>query len=275
MKLTVGSDIEFFVSSAQSTHPKSLVTGALVCPNPKDEPMALKYGKMHWDNILLEVCPNHAETEEEFVKNVVEMRDNAANKSKNLGCQLTPLSAAYVSHDLAHSDNGLCFGCDPDMNAYTRTLQRPKINPSDTLRTAGGHVHIGTEAKTIQDQVALAKLCDLYLGVPSVLLDKDTTRRRMYGKAGSFRPKPYGIEYRVLSNFWAFSERHIAWVYNQVEEVVEFYTQMREDLSSGGDKADWQWLLSPEIGEECSRIINEHDVRKARSHVKFSNVAMP
>jgi hypothetical protein len=40
-------------------------------------------------------------------------------------------------------------------------------------------------------------------------------RRELYGKAGAFRPKPYGVEYRVLSNRWLNSEALIRWVYNQ------------------------------------------------------------
>ena len=33
---------------------------------------------------------------------------------------------------------------------------------------------------------------DLFLGVPSILIDPDTERRKMYGKAGDYRLKEYG-----------------------------------------------------------------------------------
>ncbi len=38
--------------------------------------------------------------------------------------------------------------------------------------------------------------------MPAIILDKDKVRTRNYGKPGNFRPKPYGMEYRTLSNFW-------------------------------------------------------------------------
>lgn len=32
----------------------------------------------------------------------------------------------------------------------------------------------------------------MYLGIPSVVMDPDTKRRTLYGKAGDFRLKAYG-----------------------------------------------------------------------------------
>src|SRR3546814_9474953 len=35
----------------------------------------------------------------------------------------------------------------------------------------------------------------------------------MYGAAGAFRTKPYGVEYRVLSNAWLKDSKLMSWVY--------------------------------------------------------------
>ena len=62
---------------------------------------------------------------------------------------------------------------------------------------------------------------DLYLGIPSIILDPEgSMRRRMYGKAGAFRKKSYGLEYRVLSNFWIFDEKYIYWIFEAVHRAL-------------------------------------------------------
>lgn len=51
----------------------------------------------------------------------------------------------------------------------------------------------------------MVKAFDLFVGVPSVMLNRRKNvlkRRSMYGQAGDYRPKDYGIEYRVCSNHW-------------------------------------------------------------------------
>jgi hypothetical protein len=65
------------------------------------------------------------------------------------------------------------------------------------------------------------KACDLHLGVPSVLMDNGLLRKELYGKAGAYRKKSYGGEYRTLSNYWIFDEQKIGWVYQAVENALE------------------------------------------------------
>ena len=48
----------------------------------------------------------------------------------------------------------------------------------------------------------MVKSMDVLLGAGSCFYDKDRKRRQLYGKAGAFRPKAYGVEYRSLSNAW-------------------------------------------------------------------------
>ena len=54
------------------------------------------------------------------------------------------------------------------------------------------HIHIGYDNNNIDASLRLVKYLDLYLGVPSVLKDKDKRRRSLYGKAGCFRLTSYG-----------------------------------------------------------------------------------
>jgi hypothetical protein len=96
------------------------------------------------------------------------------------------------------------------------------------MRTASGHIHIGwTKDEDPNDPVhfadccALVKQLDYFLGLHSILWDRDNRRRSMYGKAGAFRPKPYGVEYRVMSNVWLTNEELMRWVFDQTHKAVD------------------------------------------------------
>src|SRR5690606_27611941 len=88
------------------------------------------------------------------------------------------------------------------------------------LRTAGGHIHVGYDNPDNAMSADIVLAMDVMLGVPSVLIDGDTRRRQMYGKAGCFRFKEYGLEYRTLSNFWIMSEERIRWAFRQTQQAV-------------------------------------------------------
>ena len=68
------------------------------------------------------------------------------------------------------------------------------------------------------------RMCDLFLGIPSLLLDRDPTskdRRKLYGGAGSHRIRnKYGVEYRSLSNFWVSRPSLVELIYNLATVAV-------------------------------------------------------
>lgn len=97
--------------------------------------------------------------------------------------------------------------------------QAPDSNTN--LRTAGGHVHIGYANSDFKTSIQIIRALDLFLTVPSLLLDPDDLRRKMYGKAGAFRIKDYGAELRTLSNFWIASQESVNWVFQQVNAAIE------------------------------------------------------
>lgn len=112
------------------------------------------------------------------------------------------------------------FGCDPDYNAWTlKRNPRPKAKDKN-LRSCGGHVHVGYEL-TDDQKIELVRMMDLRLSVPAVLMDSGELRKQLYGKAGAFRNKPYGLEYRPLSNFWVFDSKTRVWVYQQTEKALD------------------------------------------------------
>jgi len=134
------------------------------------------------------------------------------------------------------------LGCDPDFNAWTR-LPNERPVTDQPFRCAGGHVHIGwlpeeefadpMDPNHFDDCCDVAKQMDYYLGMWSLTWDKDQTRRSLYGKAGSFRPKPYGCEYRSLSNLWLQTEDLQGWVFDAA-------TKGMNDLNNGRRAFDEQ-----------------------------------
>lgn len=137
------------------------------------------------------------------------------------------------------------FGCEPDFNAWT-IEENPKPQAEDkNLRSCGGHIHVGSDL-AVADPVNTIRAMDLYLGVPSVVLDKGTLRRNLYGKAGAFRFKPYGVEYRTLSNFWIFSDTLLQWAYQGTQRALDF-------IHSGKE-------LPAEHGELIQQCINNNNI---------------
>ena len=192
------------------------------------------------DNVMIELNPAPCRRPGAFVARHLYMM---VSLQKNV---LTPRGLrAVASSYMDMPDNQLTtpdameFGCMPDMCVYTggeRTTPSP-----DTLgnrRFAGGHVHIGYDiaaSKLSPEDVVV--LCDILLGLPAVIFNRDTERYKVYGQAGCYRIKPYGIEYRTLSNYWlnsvaaaanvahiAIDVAHIA-QRTPVEEVYEFMNE--------------------------------------------------
>jgi hypothetical protein len=72
----------------------------------------------------------------------------------------------------------------------------------------------------------LVKIMDIVAGNTFVLIDRDkdnAVRRKKYGRAGEYRVKPYGLEYRVLSNFWL--RHYVLWSFASglVRQALEIY----------------------------------------------------
>jgi hypothetical protein len=190
------------------------------------------------DNVALEfnipVCYNKSEFSNAFSV----MREKTTDILSNLGYTLSPnASMSFAKEELTHP-KALVFGCEPDYNAWSRKENQKPRSTDENLRTCGGHIHVGTKV----DMLKGTQNMDLFLGVPSVLLDDSPSsiaRRELYGKAGAMRPKPYGFEYRVLSNYWMFHDKLVRWVYDQTflamyyESKIKHSKEIQECINTG------------------------------------------
>lgn len=234
MNILIGCDPELFVVN-QDGKPRGAYG---LIPGTKESPFKVPKGAYQVDGMALEFNIDPATTEEEFVGNIAavmqRLREDVPSEFK---FYVKPSVRFHHAILKAAPDEAKELGCMPDLDAYT-LKENPKPDANTTLRTASGHIHIGLEKDADITKEAhmikyatLVKHLDLFLGIRSLEWDKDKTRRELYGNPGAMRLKPYGVEYRVLSNQWLESEALVRFVYRQTIRCIE-------DLKKNGALSD-------------------------------------
>ena len=255
MKITIGCDPELFVTKAgkfRSAHG--------LIPGTKEKPHRVELGAVQVDGMALEYNIDPVDNADDFVRYNFRVMEQMKEMVPDYDFAIVPSCRFNGAHFNAQPEEAKELGCTPDYNAYT-LKENEKPDNKTTMRTAAGHIHIGfiedADPKSDEHMIrcaTLVKQLDAYLGLTSVLYDNDTKRRAMYGAAGAFRPKPYGVEYRVLSNAWLLSEQRMRFVYNQTVTAVT-------DLMKGVRPFE-------KMGEDnMSFIINASDAYSARANI--------
>lgn len=252
---TIGCDPEMFV--------KDSATGLFVSAHGmvmgnKQNPARVPGGAVQVDGMALEINTAPAKTEEQFMTNIA--RVMAALKMQlPAGVEIaTGVPFAEFTPDIFYNQppEAIELGCDPDYNGWTGEANPRPDGDSVLFRTAAGHIHLGWNANVKGDPYRdsqhvnlcneLAKHMDYYVGIYSVLWDPDNRRRDLYGAAGAYRAKKYGMEYRVPSTAWLAREDLQAWVFNASMKALE-------DFFAGNRPADI-------FGDAARTIINTNDV---------------
>lgn len=221
-KILVGADPELFMKNPNTG---AFVSAHDAVPGTKAEPFKVPFGAIQVDGTALEFNIDPAHSVFEFIQNINSVRKTLESYVPGYNVVAEPVALydqEYFTWDVPASAQTL--GCDPDYNGWTEE-QNPRPDPDGRpIRTAAGHIHIGWgkdfdvyDKDHFKQCAKVARQMDYYLGIHSLLWDEDPTRRQLYGKAGAFRVKPYGMEYRVLSNRWLASTNLIRWVYNSVQ----------------------------------------------------------
>lgn len=214
MYFTIGADVEVFGMDKSNNHVALCGKIGGTKEAPKQIPSFPKGFMVQEDNVSLEFNIPPSDHVTLFSRNIEAVRKECERILNKMNLSISPLSSYSFSKEELSHPNALVFGCEPDYNAWTKVENKKPSSPDKSLRTCGGHVHVGTGDV---DMLLGIRMMDLYLGVPSILLDDNEAsmkRRELYGKAGAMRPKPYGFEYRVLSNFWIFDKKLVEWVYH-------------------------------------------------------------
>lgn len=219
----VGCDPELFLKDANGNWKASCGLFGGSKENPL--PFGPKGFALQEDNVALEFNIPPAWNADMFDSNLEFALTELNTRANALGLGLSiNASAVFPPEELAHP-KAQVFGCDPDFNAWDETENNRPTSENKLLRSCGGHVHVGVKKYDYVQKIELIRLLDVLLGIPSLYLDEDTQRRELYGKAGAFRNKQYGVEYRSLSNFWVAKSALRKWVFNEVQKA----TKMIED----------------------------------------------
>lgn len=258
MEILVGCDPEVFVK--QDGVFKSafgLIKG------DKANPQKVNRGAVQVDGMALEFNIDPAHSEDEFCINVQDVFNTMKLMVPDYEVVAVPVAHFDPAYIKSQPAAALELGCDPDFNGWNGLVNN-KPNGERPMRTASGHVHIGwTNGMDVNDPAHIAQCnaairqMDFYLGLPSLAYDSDQERREMYGKAGCCRYKPYGTEYRTLSNAWLKSEALMRWVYRNTVKGMN-------ELMAGNSLAD-------KYGD-IQEIINTGDKKAANKIIQAENI---
>lgn len=225
INVTIGCDPEFFLRKMYkpvSAHEFLPVFGG------KYNPLKVDGGAVQVDGTAIEFNIDPASTSTEFVHNIEKVKNYLRDSiSKEYEFKFEPVQLYDKDTFDKIPEEAKELGCEPDFDAYTLAAN-PKPDVTSTMRTASGHIHIGwtndidvSSADARADCAALVKQLDAVLYPASLTWDTDTNRRKMYGAPGAFRPKPYGVEYRVLSNAWLKHKRIQEWIFEATTKAFE------------------------------------------------------
>lgn len=216
-KITLGADPEIFIKND-----KEIVSAEGLTGGSKWEPVSIsESGHMiQEDGIALEYNIPPSSTVEEFIENHEFVQEYLKVLISAHGYEFAKERSAEINPIYLQTEQATTFGCEPDYNVYLKG-ENPAPDSNTNLRCCGGHIHIGYPNPTNQAQTEkIVMMFDILVTLPSLFKDNDTRRRELYGKAGSFRFKEFGVECRSLSNFWIHSREDMTWVWNQTIKAV-------------------------------------------------------
>lgn len=261
MQILIGADPEVFVKAGNK-----FISAHGMIQGDKKNPFPVDRGAVQVDGMALEFNINPSADEDEFCLNIESVLHTLKLMVPQYEVVATPVADFSFEYLKQQPSEALELGCDPDFNGWNEKVNdRP--NGEVEFRTASGHVHIGwTNGVDVNDgnhfskAAHVARQMDFFLGLPSLFYDDDTRRREMYGKAGAFRPKSYGAEYRTLSNMWLNHKELIKWVFRNAQKGMQ-------SLVSGN-------ILSDKYGD-IQKIINVSDKDAAMKIIKQEGIEVP
>lgn len=241
---TIGSDPEVFAKRGGK-----IIPAVGLVPGNKDNPHPVDDGAVQVDGLALEFNIHPTDRAEVFKNRLASVRQQLEVMADvEISDDTTADFDPEDLHDVPFEN--LELGCDPDYNAWSEEFNEPpSVEGRENFRTAGGHIHFGmgihientNDPGIYREFCPIVKMFDYHIGLPSLIWDKDVKRRKLYGKAGAFRLKPYGLEYRSLSNKWIFDPRLVDFVFEETKKIYDRLVKADYDVDrvlSESEKSD-------------------------------------
>lgn len=257
-EFTIGTDFEMPIILKDGTP----LSGIGIIGGSKTKPIDIGRGcSKQEDNVMAEFCIPPVTTFDKFIDYINYCIEKGNKIVEEYGASLQALSSANYAKDQLNNKKAMEFGCEASYCVYTKEPSaRPKPKDVGSLRGAGFHIHLGSELLCGEGKVnsvdRIVMLLDKYVGVPSLLLDDDNERRKIYGNAGDFRFKDYGIEYRTLGSGLL--------TFNGIEKVWEGVQTTIKAFLDGEviSTTDYQDIINTNDKEKAASCVREFE--KAR-----------
>lgn len=274
-----GSDPEIFLAL------DGKIVNAIDFLPPKSHKISRGLSSVYYDNALaeLQIEPSHTAGEAiENTRKALLLLQKALPRH-----EIRVQSAHWFSVADLNNEESRHVGCNSEYCAYTLEQVMPPedVIKTTSFRTAGGHIHLGDNEIFHDGQgiISTVRMLDLFLGIPSILMDNDNTqryRRRIYGHAGSHRVPDHGLEYRCLGNFWLRSPKLVEIIYDLVDFTINFvenddhsqYWSIPNDEEEISDQMTLCFGYDAKLLRSC---INSCDKRKAAKFMQIVSRHLP
>lgn len=225
---TIGVDPEIFLLDGKTKAP---VSAHGLIPGDKKAPHPVNGGAIQVDGTAVEfntdpVPFNDFDSFNAKIVTVMKELQTEVKKNGNYKFSIAPVQEYSQEYFDSIPKEAKELGCDPDFCAYTLE-QNPRPEGDRLFRTGAGHIHIGWGANIPVDNEEHHEICanfvkmlDATVGLFMTCIDRDPRRRELYGKAGAYRAKPYGVEYRFPSNVWLTTRARRRAVHSLVNTAI-------------------------------------------------------
>lgn len=284
MNILIGADPELWIVDNKTGKP---ISAEGLFEGTKANPYKVEHGAIQVDGMAAEFNINPANNAYEFTRNILSvlcaLRDEIARRNPDLDFSFSFASVAHfgAKYIQAQPEHAKELGCTPDFNAYEGGEANPTPDADMPFRTASGHIHVGwgedfdvLNREHIEACCMFSKQMDCFVAGPMLSLEgaDGKIRRELYGKAGAFRPKPYGVEYRTTSNVWLSDVGLISKVFYQTKEAFQtlvdgyrsfeddYYKNARKEINAGvwDSFANWKVYYPKGRGTVSMATLDKH-----------------